>query len=70
VLLFALDIGDYSGSLFEADAFMAYQLSKHFGIGGGLKNFNLNFQANTSRGGSVEYDYEFFGPTIFGYARF
>jgi hypothetical protein len=70
VLLFALDIGDYSGSLFEADAFMAYQLSKHFGIGGGLKYFNLNFEANTSRGGSVEYDYEFFGPTIFGYARF
>ncbi len=70
LLGFALDLGDYSGSLLEADAIMAYQLSKHFGIGGGLKYFNLNLQANTSRGGSVEYDFEFFGPAIFGYASF
>jgi len=70
LLAFALDIGDYSGSLLEVDAFMAYQLSKHFGLGGGLKYFNLNLQANTSRGGNVEYDFEFFGPAIFGYASF
>ena len=70
VLVFALDLGDFSGSLFEADAFMAYQLSKHFGIGGGLKYFNLELQASTSRGGSVEYKFEFFGPAIFGYASF
>ncbi len=70
VLAFALDLGDYSGSLIQTDAVMAYQLSKHFGLGGGLKYFNLNLQANTSRGGNVEYDYEFFGPTIFGYASF
>ncbi len=69
-LAFALDLGDYSGSLIETDAFMAYQLSKYFGLGGGLKYFNLNLQANTSRGGNVEYDYEFFGPTIFGYTSF
>jgi len=70
LLGFALDLGDYSGSLIEADAFMAYQLSKHFGIGGGLKYFNLNLQANLSRGGHAEYNYQFFGPTIFGYATF
>ena len=70
LLGFALDLGDYSGSLIEADAFMAYQLSKHFGIGGGLKYFNLNLQANTSRGGHAEYNYQYFWPTIFGYATF
>ena len=70
LLAFALDLGDYSGSLIETDALMVYQLSKHFGIGGGLKYFNLNLQANSSGGGNVEYDYEFFGPTIFGYTSF
>jgi hypothetical protein len=49
---------------------VAYQLSKHFGIGAGVKYFNLNLQANTSGGGHAEYDYEFFGPAIFGYASF
>jgi len=70
VLAFALDLGDYSGSLLEVDATMGYQLSKTFGIGGGLKYFNLNLQASQSGGGSAEFDYSFFGPTIFGYASF
>ena len=70
VLAFALDLGDYSGTLIETNALLAYQPSKHFGIGGGLKYFNLNLQANLSRGGSAEYDFEFFGPAIFGYASF
>ena len=70
LLIFALDLGDYSGSIVETDAFMAYQLSKHFGIGGGLKYFNLNLEAPLSRGGKVAYNYEFFGPSVFGYASF
>ena len=70
LLVFALDLGDYSGSLLETDAFMAYQLTKHFGIGGGLKYVNLNLKANTSRGGSAAYNFNFFGPAIFGYASF
>ena len=70
LLVFALDLGDYAGSLLETDAFLAYQLTKHFGIGGGLKYFNLNLKANTSRGGSAAYNYKFFGPAVFGYASF
>ncbi len=70
LLVFALDLGDYSGSLLETDAFMAYQLTKHLGIGGGLKFFNLNLKANTSRGGSAAYNYKLFGPAVFEYASF
>jgi hypothetical protein len=70
LLVFALDLGDYSGSLLETDAFLAYQLTKHFGIGGGLKYFNLDLKANTSRGGSVAYRFKFFGPAVFGYVSF
>jgi hypothetical protein len=70
LLVFALDLGDYSGSLLETDAFLSYQLTKLFGIGGGLKYFNLNLEAGSSRGGSAAYNYKFFGPAIFGYASF
>ena len=70
VLAFALDVGEYSGSLLEFDAFMAYQLSKRFGIGGGLKYFNLDVQYDKTGGGKAKHDYEFFGPALFGYASF
>ena len=70
LLAFALDIGEYRGNLIEFDAFMAYQLTRHFGIGGGFKYFNLKLDYDRSDGGSVEYDYEFFGPALFGYVTF
>ena len=70
VLAFALEIDNYGGSLVEVDANVAYQLSNHFGIGGGLKYFNLYLEANSDGGGGASYDYQFFGPAIFGYATF
>lgn len=70
LLAFTLDVGEYSGSLIEFDAFMAYQLSKYFGIGGGLKYFKLNVQHDVTGGRKVKYDYEFFGPALFGYVSF
>lgn len=67
---FALEIDNYGGYLVEVDANVAYQVSKHFGVGGGLKYFNLYLEANGDRGGGASYDYQFFGPAIFGYATF
>lgn len=58
------------GSLVEVDAHVAYQASKHLGIGGRLKYFNLFLEANGGGGGGASYDYRFFGPAIFGYAAF
>jgi hypothetical protein len=69
LLFFALEIDAYSGYLIQTDATVAYQLTKHFGLGTGLKYFNLNLQAQ-STGGGAEFDYQFFGPVIFGYASF
>lgn len=69
LLGFALQVDEYSGYLIEADATVAYQLSKHFGIGGGLKYFNLNFQAE-STSAAAEFDYQFYGPAIFGLVTF
>lgn len=69
MLLFALDLGDYSGSLFQFDALASYQFTKHFGFGAGLKYFNLDLEAETDRV-SAGYDYEFFGPAVFVYTNF
>lgn len=69
-LVFALEIDNYGGSLVELDAQVAYQVSKHFGIGGGLKYFNLRLEANGDGGGGATFDYAFYGPAIFGYATF
>jgi hypothetical protein len=69
-LAFALEIDNYGGYLVELDANVGYQVSKHFGIGGGLKYFNLYLEANSDRGGGASFDFQFFGPAIFGYATF
>jgi len=69
-LAFALQIDNYGGPLVEMNANLAYQVSKHFGIGGRLKYFNLYLEANGDGGSGASYDYEFFGPAIFGYATF
>ena len=69
LLLFALEIDAYSGHLIEADATVGYQFTKTFGLGTGIKYFNLNLQAQSTHAGA-EFDYQFFGPVIFGYASF
>jgi len=68
-LAFALDLGGHRGSLIELDAMVGYQPSKHFGLGAGFKYFNLNLQAHTDRV-TAGYEYQLFGPAIFGYAIF
>lgn len=68
-MVFAIDLGEYSGHLIELNGTVGYQLSKHFGIGGGIKYFNLNIQKQQATSGA-EFDYQFLGPAIFGYASF
>jgi hypothetical protein len=69
VLAFALEVDKYSGSLIEVDTGVNYQLSKHFGIGGGIKYFRLNLQAQDS-GAGAEFNFQFLGPAIYGIATF
>ena len=70
VLAFHLDLGDYSGRLLEFDATVAYQVIKNIGVGGGVKYFDVQLQNDFSGGGSAQFDYTFFGPTIFVYGSF
>ena len=69
-LIFTIDLGEYAGTLIEVDAMVSYQITKHFGIGGGAKYFDLNLQDNLSGGGSAEFDFSFIGPAFFVYGNF
>ena len=64
VYAFYLDVGDVRGSLVEVDGALHYKLTKHFGIGGGLKYFDLDVVDSTDsfRG---EFELRFLGPTLF-----
>lgn len=64
VLAFYLDVGDVRGGLLEVDGILHYRVSKHFGIGGGLKYFDLDVVDSTDsfRG---EFELRFLGPTLF-----
>ena len=68
VLLFAIEVGDVRGSLLEVDAQAQYQISKHFGIGGGLKYFKLDVE--DSGGQVTDFRFQFLGPAIYGYTSF
>ncbi len=69
LLAFALDVGDYRGTLIEGDGTVAYQVTERFGIGTGIKYFNFNLQSQQNDG-DASFKYEFIGPTIFGYMTF
>jgi hypothetical protein len=68
-LAFYMRVGDYTGSLVQLDANAGYQLTKNFGLGAGLTYFDLNLQGTTDRV-QAEYNFQFFGPAVFGYATF
>jgi hypothetical protein len=69
-LIFTIDLGQYAGTLIEADAMVTYQITKHFGVGGGAKYYDLNLKDDPSGPSSVEYDISFIGPAFFVYGNF
>ncbi len=61
---FALDFEEYSGTFSDLDFRLLYQLSKHFGIGGGLNSNNLNLKENKN-GYRLEVNNNVAGVTLF-----
>jgi hypothetical protein len=64
VVAFYLDVGDVRGGLLEVDGLLHYKITKHFGIGGGVKYFDLDVvdSGDSFRG---EFEFRFLGPTLF-----
>jgi len=69
VLGFALEINDIDGSLVEVDADLVWTPWKNFGIGAGLRYFNVNIEAKKSDR-KAEFDFEYYGPAIYGMFTF
>jgi hypothetical protein len=66
---FALSVGDYSGSLIDAGIDLAYTPWKHFGFGAGIRYFALRLEAENNRLDG-EFDFDYWGPTLFGVVSF
>jgi hypothetical protein len=62
---FAIEIGDTAGSLVEANLGFQYQVSKNFGIGGGLKWFFLDIVEDETDLADVKMEFDFFGPSLY-----
>lgn len=65
LLGFALEVGNFDGSLVEANLALQYQVSQHFGIGGGFKWFFLDVTEDINNNIDFKADFDFSGPAIF-----
>jgi hypothetical protein len=66
---FALNVGDYSGSLIDAGVDLAYSPWRHFGFGAGIRYFAIRLEAENNRLDG-EFDFNYWGPTLFGVVSF
>lgn len=62
---FALEINDIKGSLLEIDADVIYHPWRRFGLGAGVRYFNANIES-TGPHLNGEFDFEYFGPVVYG----
>ena len=69
-LIFTIDLGRYAGTLIEADALVTYQITKHFGVGGGAKYYHMNLTDDPAGAEKVEFNMDFIGPAFFVYGNF
>ena len=66
---FAIELDSIEGSLFEVDADVAWTPWDHFGLGVGLRYFYANVE---SKGSDLngEFEFKYFGPSIYGLFTF
>jgi hypothetical protein len=69
VIGFAIELDSIDGSLLEIDADVIWTPWEHFGLGAGLRYFNANIE---SKGSDLngEFDFEYYGPAIYGIFTF
>jgi hypothetical protein len=69
VLGFAIELDSLDGSLLEVDADVLWTPWEHFGLAAGFRYFNANIE---SKGSDLngEFDFEYYGPAIYGIATF
>jgi hypothetical protein len=70
LLLFRIEVAGIRGTLTEANATVHYQFAKNFGIGTGLKYYLFRLEDIGYSDRDSQYNYEFFGPVLYGSVSF
>ena len=70
LLLFRIEVAGVAGTLTEANATLHYQFGKHFGVGTGLKYYHFSLEDTDFSQRDSRYDYQFFGPVLYGSVSF
>ncbi len=70
LLLFRLEVAGIKGTLTEANATVHYQFAKNFGIGTGLKYYLFRLEDTGFSDRNSQFNYEFFGPVLYGSVSF
>ena len=65
----ALGIGDYDGSVLNAQASVSYRFTRNFGVGVGYRYVDYNLDVEKTNY-VASFDYQFWGPSIFLEAGF
>jgi hypothetical protein len=66
---FALELDNIDGSMFEISTDVSWQPWRHFGFGAGLRYFKVDVDAGSSELNG-EFDFEYFGPTLYVQSTF
>ena len=70
LMLFRIEVAGIKGALTEANATVHYQFAKNFGIGTGLKFYQFRVEDTGFSDRDSRYDYDFFGPVLYGSVNF
>lgn len=70
LLLFRIEVAGIKGTLTEANATLHYQFAKNVGIGTGLKFYRFRVEDTDFSDKDSRFDYDFFGPVIYGSLSF
>jgi len=69
-LAFALKISGYEGSLLDLGLDVQYRPWSKFGVGAGLRYFNITVDDNRDADSRSRFVFEYFGPVIYGVFSF
>jgi hypothetical protein len=69
VIGFAIELDNIDGSMLEVDADLVWNPWRHFGLGAGFRYFNINIESEGSDLNG-EFDFEYYGPAIYGIYTF
>ena len=65
VIGFALELDNIDGSLVEVDADITWYPWRHFGVGGGLRYFNVDVESKGSDELNGKFEFEYWGPAVY-----